>query len=60
MLKLKILAIVPCFAHQYRLGVRVRGWLRVRVSVYIYVYAKFSTFNNDIFGKFLSVENFLE
>ena len=30
----KFLVIVPCFAHQYRLGVRVN--VRVRVCIYVY------------------------
>jgi hypothetical protein len=69
-----MLVIVPCFAHQYRLGVRlgvkVRFKDRVRVCIYVDgcdwcakhgTITKISTFNNDIFsGNFLSVEIFLE
>ena len=30
--------IVPCFVHQYRLGVRIRFKVRFKVRVCIYVY----------------------
>jgi hypothetical protein len=32
----EILVIVPCFAHQYRLGLGVRFKVGVRVCVYVY------------------------